>query len=408
MITRRRFAALLAPAATTAAPPAASTQPDLHSLYDAHDWLGLTQAVTPASPLLMRAASAAAMHRYKEAEPLLRQTAKNPDTAVEAHGHLINLYARAGQWRKAFASVQAAQRLRPDRPDFQNAAALFGALARHPDLRARRIRPTRLPCAAPGQLVLPIAVNGQPARYFWDTGANFSLTTESEARRLGLAIESSDAKVNTATGGAVAFRLAIARTLHIGDCLIEHVPFMIFGDDQQPFDKLPQQERGGIGLPVQLALGSLRWDSSGNFDFASPRTTPAPPNSPPNLYFDGLMPCTRLGFHDAELNAQLDTGATTTDLWPPFAKRFSAQLTHAKRETRRVGGVGQNINVESLIAPSLPVRLGGKPLTLKPAEIHLDKTDGASLRDYGRIGMDLLNQSTRITIDFRQMRLILD
>lgn len=405
MITRRHFAALLAPAAWA--------QPDLQALYDAHDWLGLAQAVTPASPLLMRGTAAAALHRYKEAERLLLRAAREGSAgdphsrAIEAHAHLISLYSRAGRWRKAFASVQAAQKILPGRPDFQNAAALFGALARHPGLRPRRIRPTRLQCAAPGKLIVPITVNGQPARYFWDTGANFSLTTESEARRLGMTIETPDAKVNTATGGAVAFRLGIARTLAIGGCLIEHVPFMIFGDDQQPFDELPQQERGGIGLPVQLALGSLRWDSAGNFDLAA-RETPPGPNSPPTLYFEGLMPCTRLGFGDAELNAQLDTGAETTDLWPPFAKRFAAQLTNAKRETRRVGGVGQNVNVESLIAPSLPVRLGGKALTLKPAEIHLAKTDGGSLRDYGRIGMDLLNQSTRVTIDFRQMRLILE
>lgn len=397
MMTRRQFAALLAPTVWA--------QSDLQSLYDAHDWLGLWQAVTRSSSLLMRGVAAAALHRYQEAERLLRRWVReNPGEAVEAHSHLISLYARAGQWRKAFASVQAAQRLKPDRPDFRNAAGLFGALARHPDQRARRIRPTRLERVTGGGLVVPISLNGHPARYFWDTGANFSITTESEARRLGMTVENPNAKVNNATGGAVGFRLAVARTLQVGGCLIEHVPFMIFSDDQQPFDELPQQERGGIGLPVQLALRSLRWDSSGAFEFAAANT----PSGPANLYFDGLMPCTRLGFGEAELNVQLDTGAETSDLWPPFAKRFAAQLADARRETRRVGGVGQTIEVESLIAPSLAVRLGGKAITLKPAEVHLGKTDGASLRDYGRAGMDLLAQASRVTVDFRQGCLILE
>lgn len=157
-------------------------------------------------------------------------------------------------------------------------------------------------------------------------------------------------------------------------------------------------------MPVQFALRSLRWDSSGAFEFAATNA----PSGPANLYFDGLIPCTRLGFGDAELNVQLDTGAETTDLWPPFAKRFAAQLADARRETRRVGGVGQTIEVESLIAPSLAVRLGGKALTLKPAEVHLGKTDGASLRDYGRAGMDLLQQASQVTVDFRQGYLILE
>jgi len=398
VITRRGFVSLLA--------VATRGQDELQALYDAHDWFALARRVTASSPLQKKGAVAAAFHRFGEAEKLLRRSARDGgDETAEAHGHLINLYARAGMWRKAYGSVRAAQKAAPDRADLQNAEAFYGALARHPDQKARRVRPVKLTMSKEGEgLFLPIAINGKVARYFWDTGANFSVTTESEARRLGMIVEDSVAKVSNSTGGSIGLRIAMAREIDVGGIPISHVPFLVFGDDQQPFNEMEQEERGGIGLPVQLALRSMRWTSKGEFELAFVGAQVGEPN----LCFDGLMPVTKLGVEGEEVLVQLDTGATTTDLWPPFAKRFAGAIKAGKREKRRVGGVGQNIEVESIVVDQLPVRMGGKALTLKPAEIHMEKTDGASLRYYGRVGMDLLRQSERVSIDFRTMQLTLE
>lgn len=380
-------------------------QDPLQALYDAHDWFGLARAVTPSSPVRMRAAVAAAFHRFGEAEKLLRRWARvGGHEGAEAHGHLINLYARAGMWRKAYASVEAARKAVPGRADLENAAAFFGALARHPDQKAGRVRAVKLRRLGEGpELVAEIAINGKPARYFWDTGANFSVTTESEARRLGMVVEDSAAKVNNSTGGSVGFRIAVAREVDVGGNRIAHVPFLIFGDHQQPFNEMTPEERGGIGLPVQIALRSMAWRAD-EIEFGVTEL----PAGERNLCFDGLMPVTKLGVSGEEVLVQLDTGATTTDLWPPFAKRFASAVEGGKREKRRVGGVGQNVDVESIIVEQLPVRLGGKALTLKPAEVHVEKTDGASGRYFGRVGMDLLRQGARVSIDFQAMRLAIE
>ena len=394
MITRRGFVSLLA--------AGARGQDELQALYDAHDWFELARAVTASSPVRMRAAVAAAFHQFGEAEKLLRRSARGGGhEAAEAHGHLINLYARAGMWRKAFGSVEAARKAVPGRADLENAAAFFGALARHPDQKTGRVRAVKLKRTGDGPgLVAEIAINGKPARYFWDTGANFSVTTESEAKRLGMAVEDSAAKVNNATGGSVEFRIAVAREVNVGGNRIAHVPFLIFGDDQQPFHEMTQEERGGIGLPVQMALRSMAWSGDElEFGFTGVGAGER------NLCFDGLMPVTKLGVGGAEVLVQLDTGATTTDLWPPFAKRFAGVVAGGKREKRRVGGVGQNVDVESIVVEQLPVRVGGKAVVLRPAEVHVETTDGASGRYFGRVGMDLLRQGERVAIDFAAMRL---
>lgn len=395
MITRRQLAALLAPAAWG--------QENAQALYDEHDWFGLARVAGRSSPLLMRGAAAAAFHRFREAEGLLTEVGRKggADTG-EAYGHLINLYARGGMWRKAYSSVLAAQKAEPERADLKNAAAFYGALARHPDQKAGRVRPVKLQRFGKGPgLVVEIAINGKPARYFWDTGANFSVMTESEAKRLGMTVEDSAATVHNSTGGSIGFRIAVAREMDVGGNKIAHVPFLIFGDNQQPFNEMTQEERGGIGLPVQFALRSMRW-TAGEFEFGSDGSR----GGEANLCFDGLFPVTKLGVGDAEVLVQVDSGAGTTDLWPPFAKRFASVVKGGRREKRRLGGVGQNIDVESIVVDELAVRLGGKAVTLRPAEIHMEKTDGASLRYFGRVGMDLMNQGN-VTIDFRAMQLIM-
>ena len=398
MTTRRGFVSLLA--------GAVCAQDELQSLYDAHDWFALAGWMGPASPLLMRGAVAGAFHRFYEAETFLASAGrKGGEDAGEAYGHLINLYARAGMWRKAYATVQAAQRLNPESADLRNAAAFYRVLARHRDQKAEQVRPVKLKRVGDGPgLTAEISINGKPARYFWDTGANFSVMTEWEAKRLGMNVEDSAAKVNNSTGGSVGFRIAVARAVEVGGVRIEHVPFLVFGDGQQPFNELKQEERGGLGLPVQLALKSMRWTSR-ELEFG---VTSGGSDGEPNLCFDGLMPVTKLTSGGEEVLVQLDTGAETTDLWPPFAKRFPTAVQSGKREKRRVGGVGQNVNVEAIVVDSLPVRVGGKDVKLRPAEIHLEKTDAASDRYFGRVGMDALAQAGRVTVDFRAMRLSME
>lgn len=201
----------------------------------------------------------------------------------------------------------------------------------------------------------------------------------------------------------MGFRIAAAREVDVGGNRIANVPFLIFGDGQQPFNEMTQEERGGIGLPVQMALGSISWTKD-EIEIGALEA----PRGEPSLCFDGLMPVTKLEMAGEEVPVQLDTGAETTDLWPPFAKRFAGAVAGGRREKRRVGGVGQNVEVESIVVERLPVRLGGKAVTLEPAEVHVEKTDGASLRYYGRVGMDLMRQARRVSVDFRTMRVALD
>lgn len=71
-------------------------------------------------------------------------------------------------------------------------------------------------------------------------------------------------------------------------------------------------------------------------------------------------------------------------------------------------GVGSSESIDSVVLPSLDFRLADFPVKLSPARILLQHTAaGNSSYFFGNLGMDLLNQSHDLTIDFQAMRLSL-
>jgi hypothetical protein len=186
---------------------------------------------------------------------------------------------------------------------------------------------------------------------------------------------------------------------------LKNVAFLVFRDDEDPFADLPSNRRGAIGLPVLLALGALSWGADDQFKIG----TPAPSGVESNLGFDGALPIVRLSVEGKPLSFNLDTGAEETMLWPPFAREFPAMIERSgQRGTTAVGGVGSSRDVESIELPTLSLALGGRSVTLVPASVLLKATTPDTQRRFGNVGLDLLNQARRTTIDFRAMTLALN
>src|SRR5205823_4392266 len=152
-------------------------------------WFKLREAIQggAAAPGLYRGAVALAFNRTQEAEKDLREvirSAPDSDDAAEAHGLLMYLYMRAGLSRHALSLFDDAD---PNLPSAKAARAWFGALSQSPEQSVSRKRHSKLRYAMKeGHLFVPLSIDARRANYFLDTGANYSMLTESEARRLGL------------------------------------------------------------------------------------------------------------------------------------------------------------------------------------------------------------------------------
>lgn len=233
-----------------------------------------------------------------------------------------------------------------------------------------------------------------------------SALSESDAKRFKLRILDAHIKEGDVTGAEVDSRVAIADELSIGTIRLSHVAFLVFSDNQPPFNQLPPGSRGVIGLPVLLALQRFVWRADKKFEIDSESSSGD--LNQPNLCFNGHSPVVLIQFENHNLTLTLDTGATNTDLYPTFAELFPELIrTGSKTESYKMEGVGGAKNMNAAILQSLRLSIGGFPVTLKPANILLTHTTEASHFFQGNLGIDPLQQAQRATFDFKRMRLTL-
>jgi predicted aspartyl protease len=393
-----------------ACPARAQSSDQLKTLYDAHQWFQLRAAVGTDASAFYRGVVAFAFDDRAQAEKNLEAqiaSAPNSDETYQAREFLTYLYIRAGRYRRAFEQSKAMLTARPNNADARNAGSLFAALGRYPDQSViqRRASVVRYRMDD-GNLFVPVSVNGKPATYMLDSGANLSTMSESESKRLGLVVDSVDFKGQDATGGDVAFRVAVVDQLSVGEMKLANVAFLIVGDDQQPFVDSPAGERGIIGLPVLLAFETVRWSRDGNFELGFP---PGPKDiGKSNLCFDGADIITKAALQDRALNLLVDTGASHTWLWPPFGKDFASLVAGSgKKGVTPVEGVGHKTESDSMALPELKLRVGGFNVVLRPAPVLLKETTEKSHWFHGNLGLDLLNQANAVTFDFPAMSLSL-
>jgi predicted aspartyl protease len=384
-------------------------RPDLKSLYDAHRWFALRDAVHKTdAPLFYRGAVACVfndVHQCEKKAKAVIGSQPHSEQAHAAHSLLTAVYLRYGQYRKAFSQVDEMLVLEPDDSDAKSVRTLLAALSSSPDQSIGRRHSARLSVHHEGaDLGVPVSINGTPATYTFDTGANLSLLSESEAKRLGLAVRDVESRMEVMTGARVSLRIAVASELAVGAFRLKNVAFLVFPDDQPPFNDLPLGERGIIGISVLLAFQSFSWGSDGSFEISAPPRKLAHSD----LCFDGQIPIAEVQFESRSLSFSLDTGAEATYLYPPFAAAFPDLVTEqGKRESKKVTGVSSSAQVESSTLPKLQLDIGGFTTILRPAQVLLAQTTAGSKLFDGNLGMDLLTQAQRTTLDFRSMTLTL-
>ena len=383
----------------------------LRSLYDQNRFFELRDAVrNQNAPPLYLGAVASAFNDSKSAEKYLgRAIRQEPgsDNAFEAHGQLANLYARLGRNREVVQQLDQMLAIKPNSSDVQNMRPLFAAFSRYPELSVGKKHETKVSGATVNKewLTIPAVVHGKAVNWIVDSGANFSVISESEAQMLGLSIGSEKAVVHDANGGSATVRTAVVDRLSIGEMEIRNVPFMVIPDSQPPMSDLPPGKRAILGFTLLSALKAISWTSDGIFEIgfhSGPNE-----NKQTNLWFDGLSPVTRVRFQDRGLDFALDTGnGAGTQLWSRFSEDYASLLKeHGMKSTRSVTQMGglQEREIVSLL--ELDLQVGGFDTVLKPAQVFA-KPVGNDSR-YGLLGLDLLVQAHKVRIDFRSMTISL-
>jgi hypothetical protein len=379
---------------------------NLKALYDSHRWFELRDSIRKGgAPAFYQGAVACAFNDAGRCEKRFGEvfnSAPRSDEAVEAHRILASFYFIHGKYKRALAQVDAILALRPTDNDALSGWGVLVALADTPDQQIAGKRAT-VQLEDGG---LPFSINGVRATYWFDTGAELSVLSESEAKRFGLRMQPTSAKVGDVNGTQVDTRVAVVDELSIGSVRIRHVAFLVLPDSQPPFNDGSPGSRGLIGLPVLLALKTVVWGADKTFKIGPESSHKRASHA--GLCFDGSHPLVQVAYENRPLVFALDTGATNTDLYPPFALLFPELIRSAtKTDSYKMEGVGGAKYMEAATLESLKFSIGEFPVTLKSVGVLLKPTTDGSRFFAGNLGIDLLQQAHQTTFDFKEMTLTL-
>jgi hypothetical protein len=389
----------------------APTAQDLQRLYDNHEWFKLNTAVRRGdAPLFFRAAMECALNKTDACERDMAEVIRtNPGTnsEYEAHSQLESLYLRQGKYQHALKENESILRLRPDDVDAQNSSAVAKAAGVSPEQQVAHTGPAHVAWVDPGKsLSIPISIGGKQVKYFFDTGANLSVISDGDARRLGLTVRDANVSVAGSAGQRGQFRIATAGHLQIGDFDLENVAFLVFPAGQPPFDQLPPLQQGLIGLPVLLAAGHVSWSPSGGLSFGP--VQPENQNIPPNIVFDGANIIGSATFQNNPLVFMVDSGSEWTFMYPRFAKDHAAYLNkHGTKTKHTSAGFGGEVNADVLRLPELSFVMGNNTDRIPNVNVLLQYTDQISKQFDGTLGADTMLGPRSFDFDFDNMRLTL-
>ena len=358
--------------------------------------------------LFYRGAVAGRFGREAEGSELLQRfLGTNPpaDMTRKALQELASDFERLGRYKEAADAWRQALLLTPaddaDREGNENTRMLLDSLS---DVAPQTVDfGTAAPLTAVrnrlGSWNVPVQVNGIAGQWIFDTGANVSTVTESEASRMGIAVRDSKGFVTGSTGKRNKLRLAVG-DVQCGNVRIHRVIFLVLADKALHIGPIHTQINGILGLPVLHAIGRVGVGHDGAVELRPPEPSA---EGTPNLFFDGETPIVEVTHNGHQLQMMLDTGANSSDFYPSFRTAMSAEeLAEVKTKKEKFGGAGGTIARKMATVPELQIQISATTITLKKLGLMPEAPPGdARFRD-GVIGMDALWSG--FSVDFGAMR----
>jgi hypothetical protein len=250
-----------------------------------------------------------------------------------------------------------------------------------------------------GSITADLTVHNITAPWILDTGANFSVVTETFAHQLGLTFSTGTAHTQGATGAENPVHIAILDTLPLGPATLHNVVLLILPDANltiQLSKKKSYVLPAILGYPVFQALGIIRFTHDHHFQ-AGP-TLPLTGDSSP-IYMEKLNILFSCRTHDHPRPFLFDSGANATTFFVPYYREFAADLLHEKQGTRHGYGAGGTSTDQVYLLDHVDLELANRIVDLQ--HIAVFKTPQNTLADEyeGALGRDLISSLDSLTLD---------
>lgn len=250
-----------------------------------------------------------------------------------------------------------------------------------------------------GLITVPVSFVDSSFYFVFDTGANFSVITESYARKALLHKLNVRFKVRAITGLQVNASLGIADELRLGNIVVKNVVFMIFPDSSLSFARGLYTIKGILGFPVIEQLQEIRIDKN---SLTVPQV--AVDRHLRNFGVDELLPVISVGYNSDTLAFTFDTGAQFTFLNEPFYRDYKTLVDTAGYSFEmQIGGAGGVARSKAYRLAQVPITVAGQPALLKEVAVKTSSTTPKDKLYYGNLGQDIMNQFKEMVINFRYM-----
>jgi hypothetical protein len=382
----------------------------LQSAFEAHRWFDLRDAVVAsnAQPWYRLVVDAAFDDlRGTESEWKKLGPARTPkERLADTHYAMYRLYLRLGRYRQAVAELPKMAAADPSRALSAHETAQAEALGRLPDLKVASSKPATIPTTfweGSKTIVIAVTINELPMKLGIDIAAGMCGVTQAEAKRLGLKMIGGDTEYGGAGGNLAQVRYAVAEHMRVGNTALRDVAFVIGSDAN--FSMLPLGERGVLGIPAAIAVGTFRWEHNRELTLGFPAERFDLGSA--NLAYDADYPITSAEIDVRKANLGVDSGGKETLLFPPFFDKFPEHIEKAHKGAAHWFGLDGEVTRDAMLVPELRFNLGTFPILLHESPALLSATIPQSERYEGQLGMDAMAQAAELTFDLRAMKMTL-
>ncbi|MDR1692799.1 MAG: retroviral-like aspartic protease family protein [Oscillospiraceae bacterium] len=245
------------------------------------------------------------------------------------------------------------------------------------------------------QPIMTVQINGKNVNLLVDTGAMFTVITQSVAELTDSKPEEKSVNADAVTEGSVVTRAAHIKELKLGKSVIRNKRCLIMPDEALDFSAAGGPKINGmIGWEI---IKRLQWEidyKNRRIRLCAPRKSDVDRNMCCDFY-----PMVRMIVNGEPITAALDTGGNKTN----FGKSMVGRFPGAEKDKRQMAGAGQSeaSEYEGYVIPELPIFFDDKQIVAKNAFIHTSRefSPARTLLLSGSIGSDLFFDHV-LKIDF--------
>jgi hypothetical protein len=257
--------------------------------------------------------------------------------------------------------------------------------------------------SAVGTPLVPVTIAGKEYNFWLDTGSSLTMLASDVARDLGKQPLVADTLEIVTSTGRVKASPAVVPQLQIGQLVVQNAPTMIVDQtmmqmrEPRPIDRAaPVKIDGIIGFDIIRQL-DLEMDY-GEATIRLRNPTTARHDTERNMFWVGLPVVKLMSTDGIPLHFGLDTGAQVTFVTETLLDKL--QMSPARTESRRVGGLGGEISLRAPVLPDLKVLVGNFPILFRGAVVRapvyqvlasLDGVLGGDVWNSGIVRIDMTN-----------------